>query len=850
MTTPLAIVVELYLNGAWVDISADVYGEGDIQIERGTSGWSDSVQAARCNLVLKNKAGKYSSHNPASPYYRWLGRNIPLRVKVEGYPRFVGEVSEWPQRIDPKLNVPVEASGVLRRLSRTITDEQSPIYRGFMRAVDPRRIPAAYWPCEVGEEDDDTLQPAETRKGEAMSVSPSEQGLGSRAGFAGSKPLITLNDSTVWVDIPTYGATSDGTMVAAMVRLPDDGLAADNTPIMTVNCAGTAAYWRIRANINGTLNLQIADPTTDGGGGGVITTSANSTWSIKGKNTLIGLGLIESGGTIAWTLLAWSEGDNTSQSITANLGSRTFRRVTRVVFGSNRNTGATAVGHLAVWRETDLANSNWYFLIHDLVNGHRGEKAAARAERIAQEEGIVFATVGDTSRSMPMTQQGAKSGVDLLTESVDADGGFLIEPPDFVSRTIADGENGTVGDLTGVVSTLAVSATQVHSGAQAVRVTWNSGAAYVQAVETHFIPNASYTFTAWVYIQATGPHVKLVVDAAESGPSTVRTTWQQLSVTFTATAYTHTVKIVPATAPTAGQQIYVDDVKVIANRAGLQLRPLQEVYNQAAALNLNYTAAEIAPPFEPADDDRWLLNDVAVTVEGQGSPSRYTLETGPLSTGAPPNGVGLYSSGVTRNVLTGYLGSCWARWLVHLGTWNEPRFPQLTVNLNRKRPLIPTATQVDPGTIIAGTNLPTWLMPRTLKQIVYGLSERINVRTWQITYNCAPGRPYDVFAIGDTQSRLATTSVLAAGTTAPAPGTTGTISVTSTGTRWATSGIFPVTITVAPVKGMVGEDMTVTAISGTGLTQTFTVTRGVNGVTAAWQSGDAVFLTRRPTLPL
>jgi hypothetical protein len=49
---------------------------------------------------------------------------------------------------------------------------------------------------------------------------------------------------------------------------------------------------------------------------------------------------------------------------------------------------------------------------------------------------------------------------------------------------------------------------------------------------------------------------------------------------------------------------------------------------------------------------------------------------------------------------------------------------------------------------------------------------------------------------------------------------------------------------------MVGEDMTVTAISGTGLTQTFTVTRGVNGITNAWQVGDAVFLSRRPTLAL
>lgn len=848
MTTPLDWLVELFINNAWVDITCDVYGETDISVTRGSSDWSDTVQPSRCNLVLKNTAGKYSSHNVASPYYRYLGRNVPIRVTVEGQRRFLGEVAEWPQRINPKHNVPLEASGVLRRLTRTITDEQSAIYRGLMRPVEPARVPAAYWPMEVTD-NDGSLIPADTRRGTPLVVSASESGLGSRSGFLGSKALITLNDSQVYGDIPSYGATSDPVLVVAMVRLPDGGVAADDTPIMTVNCAGTAPYWRIRANMNGTLNLQVADPV-DGGSGGVISTSANTTWSIQGRNTLLGLGLSEFAGTIAWSLLAWPEGSTTSEILTTNLGSRTFLRVERVVFGSNRNTGSTAIGHLAVWN-SDTANTAGVFgIIHDLVNGHRGEPAAERAERIAHEEGIAFASYGTTALSMPMIQQGAKSGLDLLMEAAQADGGFLYEPPDAVTRVVADGEDLTVGPLAGTNATLTTSTTQAHTGARSVRATWTAAVGGVRASQTYFITGMRYTFTAWVYIPTGVPHVLLQVGAAVSPASAVRNVWVQLQVSWTATSYTQLLEILPTSATVNGQQWYIDDVTVIADRAGLQLLQLNAVYNQTAALAVDYEAAEIALPFEPADDDRWLVNEVAVSIDGHGSPARYSLESGLLSTKPSPEGVGTYSTGVTRNVLTGYLAFNWARWLVHVGTWNEPRFPALTVNLNRKRALIPAACAVGPGSVVEGTSLPLWLIPRDIRQIVYGITETINTTKWQVTFNCAPARPFDVFQVGTSTSKLATESVLAATTTAPAPGTSQSISVTSTGTRWATSGIFPLTITVAPRKGMVGEDMTVTAISGAGLTQTFTVTRGANGVTAAWQAGDAVSLARRPTLAL
>lgn len=848
MTTPFDIVTELYLAGAWADISTDVYGDRDMEIVRGSSDWSSTVQPGRCTTKFKNKTGKFSPHNPAGPYYGNLARNIPLRVTVNGYRRFLGEVSEWPLRAEPIEYVDIEAAGVLRRLAQCESEEQSALRRGLSRPIEPGRKPAAYWACE-NIDDGQPIHPAEGTMGAALVVNESESGLSSRSGFLGSAPIVTLNDSRIYGDIPSYGVNSTPVTAGALIRLPDNGVAANDTRIMTANTAGTAAYWRVRANTDGTLNIQVADPTTDGGGGGTITTTANTSWSLSGRNAFLALVLEESSGNVTWNLLAWIEGGTAPLLATGNVASRSYLRINRLTFGSNFNAGATSIGHIGVWpKSVDLDLSAY---LQQLVNGWRGETAAARVERIAQEEGIALAPQGSTSDSLPMVQQGVKSGLDLLTEAAEADGGVLYEPPDFPTRVIADGETSVGGFISAGGPTLVTSTTQAHSGARSVRVTWGAASNIVMQTQDYFIPGCSYTYSAWVYVPAGNPAVKLRVEGvADSGPSTVTNTWQQLSVSWTATTYTYSIRLVPSTTASAGTLCYFDDLTVTANRAGLHFTPLRSLYNQTPALTVDYDAAEIAFPFEPTDDDRYLNNDVSVSVDGAPNPARYTLTSGPLSINPPPNGAGRYASSVTRNVLSGTLAYHWAGWLVHLGTWNEPRFPTLTVNLNRKRALIPSAAAVVPGSVVAGTNMPSWLPPQDLKQIVAGMTENLNVRTWKLTFNCAPARPYDVFVL-DT-SVLSTDSTLAATTTAPAPGTSMTISVTSTaaGGRWATSGIFPVSIMIAPKEGMIGELMTVTGISGTGLTQTFTVTRGVNGFTKAWPSGSAVFLAQRPTLAL
>lgn len=87
--TALPITAELYLNGAWTDISTDVHSRDPIRITRGRTDEARQVDAGRCTLTLDNRTGKYSPRNPVGPYYGQLGRNTPIRVSVKTGPSYL-----------------------------------------------------------------------------------------------------------------------------------------------------------------------------------------------------------------------------------------------------------------------------------------------------------------------------------------------------------------------------------------------------------------------------------------------------------------------------------------------------------------------------------------------------------------------------------------------------------------------------------------------------------------------------------------------------------------------------------------------------------------------------------------
>lgn len=80
--TPLDIQVDLQIDGAWTEITSDVYRRDSIVISRGRQNEEGQHGPGRCELTLNNRSGKYSPRNPTGTYYGKIGRNTPIRVSV------------------------------------------------------------------------------------------------------------------------------------------------------------------------------------------------------------------------------------------------------------------------------------------------------------------------------------------------------------------------------------------------------------------------------------------------------------------------------------------------------------------------------------------------------------------------------------------------------------------------------------------------------------------------------------------------------------------------------------------------------------------------------------------------
>jgi hypothetical protein len=275
----------------------------------------------------------------------------------------------------------------------------------------------------------------------------------------------------------------------------------------------------------------------------------------------------------------------------------------------------------------------------------------------------------------------------------------------------------------------------------------------------------------------------------------------------------------------------------------LAYRPRTSLYNQTPALTLDYTT-DVAPGLQPVEDDTQTRNDITVT-RPSGTFARATLDTGALSTQSPPDGVGRYTTAVTCNVETDGQLPDLAGWLLHLGTTDEARYPQVTVNLAANPTLIGAVAAVDIGDLIKITNPPSWLPPGDIQLMVQGYTETLGTYEWTVTFNCIPYSPWQVAVLEDEVLGRCDTdgSELAAGI--DADDTTLSIAVTD-GPLWTTdAGEYPMDLRLGG-----GEVVTVTACSGTSSPQTMTVTRATNGISRAWDAGTDVRLATPMVLAL
>lgn len=269
---------------------------------------------------------------------------------------------------------------------------------------------------------------------------------------------------------------------------------------------------------------------------------------------------------------------------------------------------------------------------------------------------------------------------------------------------------------------------------------------------------------------------------------------------------------------------------------GFGFRSRQSMFSQDASLVLSCADHELNEALAPVDDDQRTLNDITVE-RVAGSSYRVQEEDGPLSILAPPDGVGRYNSNVSLSLLDDTQLGDQAAWRVHLGTVDEARFPKVQVHLYSPEitaDLRRAALMVEVGDRLTITDPSPDLPPDDIDQLVLGYSETLDQFEHVISYVCAPYTPWRIGTVNeDEYDRIDTGgSQLAAAATSTA--TSFSVATTS-GPLWTTDASdLPFDVMVA------GERVTVTAVSGASSPQTFTVTRSVNGVVKAQESGASV----------
>lgn len=351
--------------------------------------------------------------------------------------RFWGEIPQWPLVWDKSGNdvtAPIEASGLLRRLTRPGSPLRSALFRAATSATS-KPLLRAYWPLEDGTR---AGQFASGIGGSAMTYTGTAPSTAVVDLFYGSAPILQLAADTKLTG--SFVGTNTGTIAARMlVDVPSAGVT-NGARLLHIDQTGSAVRrWQILYGTTGTLTLQAIGPT-----GTLLDTSGAIGFTLDGEQAMVGLNLVQDGSDVDWHLFGRLVSANGAVTEVGLSGTFTGLTVgtpgTDVAIGPNLED--LAVGHVMVGDSTSLADS-----LNEAIVGHIGETAGARLIRLAAESGITLTVVGNPDDTQAMGPQDMATMGTLMLECRDADLGILYERRDafgLAYRTRASFNNQTV----------------------------------------------------------------------------------------------------------------------------------------------------------------------------------------------------------------------------------------------------------------------------------------------------------------------------------------------------------------------------------------------------------------------
>lgn len=341
--------------------------------------------------------------------------------------RFWGEMSSLPVRWDISGNdlyVPVDATGILRRLRQNELPLNSPMYR---QTVTEDNV-VAYWPCEDGNDATRFAAASDRTRAGTISGSPS---MSSSDVFTGSEALPTVSGSKWTFVVPRYTAASSGSSVSFLLYIPTSSAPANNTILARLSTSGTADRWDLvySTGSGGGLSLGVYSASDEAKATPIFAPGLVIATGINDRPWLVSIGFQQSGTTIkfdfALTLINGNNGRLISSQLAQTASSQSCGVATRLVIAPNGGVDGVTVGHVSVQNTIPTSTEA-------ITNGFIGETAGKRIERICTEEGIAFRNIGDIRNTVPMGPQGADTFSAIIQECADADLGMIFEPRDML----------------------------------------------------------------------------------------------------------------------------------------------------------------------------------------------------------------------------------------------------------------------------------------------------------------------------------------------------------------------------------------------------------------------------------
>lgn len=941
MANPLNVTTELSIDGAWVDVTDDVFTRKEIEIKRGRSDWADKVDRSTCSLTFNNRLGTYSPRNPLSPYFGKIGRNTPIRVAL--HQNALNLTGAANSRASTPDHASLDITGDIDIRVKVSMDDWTPAESAqafvgkagfsfssyyFAMTAFTQRLSLSWHDAANDPELADATEETGFEDGSVHWVRVTldvDNGAGGH-----TVTFYTSENGSVWSRLGDPVTEAGTTSIFASSRIPEIGSRGDNSGVRLV---GQVFYAEIRDGIDGEI---VANPdfSIQTPGDTSFTDGTGKVWTVHSPATIeaAAVGRVRFAGEVSEWPQRW---DMSGNDIEAPVEASGILR--RMLAGSAL--------HSALYRFTlglapDLPLAYWPC--------EDGENAARIANPIGLQNRMIYRPGNVVVGGSPLADPSADVDFGSDDGPPGSDGGIVLPVGwEVVGRVPIHSASAftiefwTVLTTTSQVRTLAVA--EVGTG-RIVRWRFTVSASQASLIgsdvdnttsdPTHISlspePGPGLHHIAWTMEQvgsdfrarlwvdgllhftfspsdSTEPVNTLsrviITNADASGDTDLYlshiTVWDHVyrrllpaqSVTeadlalrvaagagyagetagdrfvrlCTEEGIEHQLYGESATSVPMGPQLAAPVVDLLTQVAesdggilyeqrevsGLAYRTRETLYNQDAALTLDYANGDVAG-IEPTEDDQGLVNDVTVTRQG-GSSARHVEEAGPLSVQAPPDGVGRYDDSVTLSLADDDRLTEHAAWRVHLGTVDEARYPVLGIrptgpDFVTDPVLAAAANAIDIGDKLEVINPPDWLPPENIAQIAQGFTETLGTHQHDIAINCSPESPWRIGILEDEVLGKLDTDGCTLNAAVAASATL--ISVhTTTGPSWTEDPAeFPFDVVCA------GELMTVTAI----ITedpffpedQVMTVVRSVNGISKILPGGSDIRLAHPLTLAL